>query len=262
MTGNVAQKVRNGLYGIDALNGTGMFPRHSYRSVGFGVETMPAGSRRARHRHLEGYATVVLAGRFTEASFAGLRNAGPGDVLLHGSFDCHANQPLNNKPFQILRLPWRRGSLEGHFHLRDVDALARLAERDPYEAMRVLEHDARPASARPVDWMADLAHDLANSEHLVLRDWAGRMGLRPEALSRGFRAQFGTSPKAFRLESRTRRAWRSVVETNVSLTAIAHEHGFFDLAHMSRSIRAFTGRWPMEWRKISPGSPIRTSMLS
>jgi anti-sigma factor ChrR (cupin superfamily) len=41
-----------------------------YRSVRFGVETLDAGIVLPRHRHAGGYATVVLAGSFEEASFA------------------------------------------------------------------------------------------------------------------------------------------------------------------------------------------------
>jgi anti-sigma factor ChrR (cupin superfamily) len=45
--------------------------RTRYRSVRFGVETLQAGLVLPRHRHAAGYATVVLAGSFEEASFAG-----------------------------------------------------------------------------------------------------------------------------------------------------------------------------------------------
>jgi anti-sigma factor ChrR (cupin superfamily) len=46
------------------------------------VETLDAGIVLPRHRHAAGYATVVLAGSFEEASFAGRFVAVPGDVLL------------------------------------------------------------------------------------------------------------------------------------------------------------------------------------
>src|SRR5258708_1150768 len=69
-----------------------------------GRETFPRGS--APHRHLEGYASVVLAGSFVEAGFWGRVNVEPGDVLLHGRFDCHANSTNCSRSVQILRLPW------------------------------------------------------------------------------------------------------------------------------------------------------------
>jgi AraC-like DNA-binding protein len=225
-----------------------MFVQHQYWSVDFGVERLPPRAAQARHRHLEGYASVVLSGTFLEASFTGLNRVEPGDVLLHGRFDCHANIPLNARPIRLLRLPWRYDSLEGRFHVNDPDMLAHLVQRDPREAMSVLAGQIRPCRPAPSDWTDLLAADLSADGRVILRDWAERIGIRPDALSRGFQARFGISPKAFRLEARTRRAWRAVIETGHSLTNIAHEHGFFDLAHMSRSIRAFTGKWPSEWR--------------
>ncbi len=77
--------------------------RFGYRPVKFGVETLEPGLVLPRHRHANGYATVVLAGSFEEAGFAGRFAAKPGDVLLHG---------------------------KGHFSVPDPDTLARLAERD------------------------------------------------------------------------------------------------------------------------------------
>jgi transcriptional regulator GlxA family with amidase domain len=56
------------------------------------------------------------------------------------------------------------------------------------------------------------------------------------------------SPKLFRLEARTRRAWRALTGSALSLTSIAHEQGFADLAHMSRSVCGFTGFPPSRWR--------------
>ena len=54
-------------------------------------------------------------------------------------------------------------------------------------------------------------------------------------MSRGFHEAFGVTPVLFRLEARTRRAWRALAGSERSLTAIAHEQGFADRAHMSRS---------------------------
>src|ERR1700685_1768532 len=90
-----------------------------YRSIQFGVETLAPGRIVARHRHLACYATVVLGGSFVEASFAGRFVARPGDVLLHGAFDCHANWTTTRHALQILRLPWTENTLEGHFQVPD-----------------------------------------------------------------------------------------------------------------------------------------------
>jgi hypothetical protein len=119
-----------------------------YRSVQFGVETLEAGLVLPRHRHAAGYATVVLAGSFEEASFAGRFAAVPGDVLLHGAFDCHANRAMTRRAPQIVRLPWCDNLMEGLFFVRDPDALAILAERDPVEAMTRLRSELIQMSAQ------------------------------------------------------------------------------------------------------------------
>ena len=222
--------------------------RHHYRSVVAGVEQLPRGLDMPRHRHTTGYATVVLAGAFVEASFAGRFVVEPGDVLLHGSYDCHANQALTRRGPQLLRLPWLYDALEGHFRVDDPDRLARIAERDPLAATAELRRVLEPRTPRALYWVDRLASDLTADPSLCLSTWAEQERLAPETLSRGFREAFGVAPRLFRLEARTRRAWWALTGSERSLTAIAHEQGFADLAHMSRSVCEFTGFPPSRWR--------------
>jgi AraC-like DNA-binding protein len=222
--------------------------RHQYRSVVAGVEQLPRGLDLPRHRHTTGYATVVLAGSFVEASFAGRFVCEPGDVLLHGAWDCHANQALTRRGPQLLRLPWFDDDIEGHFRVADPDRFARTAERDPLAATAELRRALRPAPPGAVHWTQRLASDMTTDPSLCLTEWAEEKRLAPETLSRGFREVFGVSPKLFRLEVRTRRAWRVLTGSDRSLTAIAHDLGFADLAHMSRSVCEFTGFPPSLWR--------------
>ncbi len=228
---------------------------HRYRAVVSGVERLPRADL-PRHRHRAGYATVVLAGAFTEAAFSGRHLATPGDVLLHGRFDCHANAVASARGPTVLRLPWRVDTLEGCHRIADPDRLVRLAERDALEAsaclhaMLSLPTPLRCAADRP--WPEQLADRLAETGGLSLAQWAEEHGLAPETVSRGFRRAFGVSPTRFRLELRTRRAWLAIVNGDERLSDIAHDHGFADLAHMSRNVSAFTGQAPGAWRARSP----------
>jgi AraC-like DNA-binding protein len=233
-----------------------MHGHHTYRSVSIGVETFPRGSAPPRHRHLEGYASVVLAGSFVEAGFGGRVKVEPGDVLFHGRFDCHANRSSCSRAVQILRLPWSDDSLEGHFCSTDPDLLARLAERDYRESAVALAENLRAVKAPLQHWTGRLAAALQSTPSLSLRRWAGELGMRPEALSRGFHREFGVSPKQFRLEARARRAWLEILRSSRTLTTIAHDFGFSDLAHLSRSVRALTGYPPSAWRSSRPDSPV------
>jgi AraC-like DNA-binding protein len=232
-----------------------MIRAHQYRSITAGVETLERHANRPRHRHWEGYATVVLAGNVTEASFSGRAHAIPGDVLLHGRFDCHMNIDNGKGRIQILRLPWHDDAVEGQYRVHDPDLLVRIAERDPLEATRHLALNLQPLASPIRHWTEELARLLMQNSPLSLRDWAECKAVRPDVVSHAFRRDFGVSPKLFRLESRARRAWRQVINTDHALTRIALDAGFADLAHMSNAIRAFTGWSPSRWRSARPQAP-------
>jgi AraC-like DNA-binding protein len=222
--------------------------RYEFRRVVAGVETLSSGASMRRHHHDEGYATIVLAGSVTEVSFAGRMQAHAGDVFLHGRFDCHLDRADRKGPLQILRLPWQHDTIEGQFHVRDPDELARLAEKDPEQAAVQLHEELRPGTLRERYWVDDLADALRKEPDFQLQGWAESRGLRPDTVSHVFHREFGVNAKRFRLESRTRLAWREIVCSTCSLTEIAFRAGFADLPHLSRSVHMFTGRWPRDWR--------------
>ena len=221
---------------------------HPLRSIRAGVERVSTGDQ-ARHYHREGYANLVLSGRFIEAAFAGRSSVEPGHVLLHGAFDAHADMSGGARGPTILRLPWRAIGPEGRFKVADPDRIAALAERSVAAAVEALAEMLEECPAGEPHWSDRLAADLVRGAEFPLSRWAEENGLSPDAVSRGFARRFGASPKRFRLEARTRAAWRRVVSEGASLTTIAHDAGFSDLAHMSRSIAAMTGQPPSYWRK-------------
>ena len=222
--------------------------RTRYRTIRFGVEDLEAGLVLPRHRHAAGHATVVLTGSFNEASFAGRFTAGAGDVLLHGAFDCHANWVTSRGSLKILHLPWCDNLLEGRFQVRDPDALARLVERDPIEAMDQLRANLVQIGSVESHWTQRLADALRVQTSTCLETWAASEGLAPETVSRGFRRAFGVTPKMFRMECRARRAWNLLLHCSSPLTEIAHQMGFADHAHLSRSVVELTGAPPSYWR--------------
>ena len=226
-----------------------------HKAGGFGLEVFPRGEAPSRHLHFDSYASVVLSGSFVEAGFGGRIQVQPGDALLHGRFDCHANSSTCSRPVSILSLPWRDGWGEGHYHVSDPDQLVRLAEKDPRESMSALAAGMQPARSASHHWTEILASDLQSNACLSLRRWARSFGVRPEALSRGFHREFGVSPKQYRLEARARSAWREVLRSpQQTLTTIAYELGFSDLAHLSRSVRLLTGNSPSAWRSWARNS--------
>jgi AraC-like DNA-binding protein len=219
-----------------------------YRTITFGVDRV-ANVDVPRHIHREGYANVVLGGSFVEASFAGRFQAEAGTALLHGAFDCHANFGGSKRLPTIIRLPWRNGSMEGAYRVRDPDLLARLVERDPREAESALQQMLEPLPPGETSWADELAARLLGGGRCDLRRWAEQHCLAATSLSRGFRDAYQVSPRRFQLDARTRRAWQRIVTGGETLTCIAHDCGFSDLAHMSRSVKAMTGAWPSAWRR-------------
>jgi AraC-like DNA-binding protein len=222
-----------------------------YRRIKIGVETMP-GTDVVRHYHREGYANVILGGSFIEAGFAGRSHVEPGDVLLHGAFDAHANMGASSRGVRVLRLPWSEAVREGHFRVTDPDRTARLAEHDVSAAVADLREQVRETPRREQGWPERLADDLGQLTSFRMDHWAEANGLTPETVSRAFRRHFGVSPQRFRLETRSRNAWRRVLRDPSSLTTIAHEVGFADLAHMTRGIADLTGFPPSVWRSARP----------
>ena len=238
--------------------------RVSLRSVVSGVEKLSGD--RDRHYHREAYATIVLAGRFTEASFFGRSEVGPGDVLLHSAFDAHANLVGGSRAITILRLPWFAVGPEGLFRCNDPDELVRLAESDPNQARDRLADNSAPVTPDQTGWTDRLANDLGAGGVEKLSDWAEENRLSPETVARGFGRAFGVAPRLFRLETRTRAAWRAIVGRQETLTSIAHRFGFADLPHMSRNVRLLTGFAPSAWRSnVSPdqvGSSVTSARVA
>lgn len=211
-----------------------------------------------RHRHADGYVAVVLSGGYEEAGDQGQRRLVAGDVVVHQPWEAH----LNRAPAaaEVLNLPLPPDGLAPFGRLGDVDAVVRAAAEDPEAAARVLAADFVPASAPDEDWPQHLARALAAASDASLETWAERLSVSREHLSRGFRRVFGVSPRQFRWEARSRAALLDVRTGGAPLAEVALAHGFADQAHMTRSVRAFSGRTPGEWRRsnrFKTGAAIR-----
>lgn len=208
-------------------------------------QTVPPGCL-PRHRHAEAYVAVVLSGAYEEAGDRGRRRVAAGDVVVHQAWEAHLNRTAGAGA-QVLNLPPPTEPLSAFGRADDLDLLARLAERDPTEAAQALAAGFRTAADAPVDWPDRLAAALLAGDATPLGDRAAAFGVSAEHLSRGFRQVFGVSPQRFRLEARARAALADLAGP-CALADVACAHGFADQAHMTRSVRAVTGRTPGAWR--------------
>lgn len=221
------------------------------RSIRPGRERVPAFEVAPRHRHREAYALIAVGGWFEQVSYAGRVTARAGQLIVQPTLDCHANK-TGAEGAEILRLPWsREEGLGGLYDLDDLDALVRLAERDPIAAGRAAVAEIagkRPLAPKVEGWSDRLARDLRRDQMGHLSDWADANGLLPDTLSRCFARHYGITPARFRYELKVRRAWLALAG-RASLAEIAAAAGFADQPHMTRGISRMTGLPPDAWRR-------------
>ncbi|MGA8866857.1 MAG: hypothetical protein WB510_07800 [Candidatus Sulfotelmatobacter sp.] len=137
----------------------------NFRYIRPGIDTLRSSFSLPRHRHLRGYATVVLAGSFEESGYVGRLRATAGDVLIHPALDCHAN-PMVCAGVKLIRLDWADAKgAGGLYRLNEVDVVARAAEKDVGAAALLLEKFLRKSCAsspgRRNDWPDLLAVTLS-----------------------------------------------------------------------------------------------------
>jgi AraC-like DNA-binding protein len=77
-----------------------------------------------------------------------------------------------------------------------------------------------------------------------------RAGCSPHHLSRVFGRVTGSSISGYRNRIRVSRALDRIAQGETSLAALAHDLGFADHAHLTRTIRAVTGRTPTACRGL------------
>jgi AraC-like DNA-binding protein len=201
-----------------------------------------------RHWHERPYAALVIEGCYGEAGLRGRWDIEPGDVVVHQGFEAHQNV-IKCGGARVINIPLPHGTFAaGVFAVSDPEHLLATARSNDLEPLEQLKPVQRK-SPRMTDWMDVLAVEL-NDPELRISDWADRGGIALETVSRGFRAAFGIGPARFRRELQVQAALLDLTVTTRSLAAIAADRGFADQPHLTRSIRAMTGRSPGEWRQV------------
>lgn len=202
-----------------------------------------------RHCHREPFVALVLHGGYDEAGDTGRHHVRAGDVIFHRAFESHLDR-FSGPGAEVLVLPlderWDGAELGA---IADPDTIARTSETDPSEALDRLFAGLAPRVSEVGDWPEELARSLRRDPSLCLSDWAREFGLHPASLSRGFMQTFGTTPAAYRLAQRTRRAIDEAERSDLSLSRIAADCGFADQAHMTRAVAQLAGATPGALRR-------------
>lgn len=86
------------------------------------------------------------------------------------------------------------------------------------------------------------------ADRLSTADLAEMAGLSVSHFERRFRRAFGSSPRQYLVRIRVEHAAKLLLETEQTVTQVAHACGFFDHAHFSRSFRRIMQLSPREYR--------------
>lgn len=218
-----------------------------FTEIRSGCEIWCARTSVPRHCHAAAYADVVLSGGFEESGSSGRFRVRADNVLIHDRFHAHLDR-FERHDTQILSFVLPSVVAFPFGRVADVDAIARLSERDMRAAAERLSEQLIELPAPEKDWPDLLAKAMLADPNLRLGRWADAHGLSAETLSRGFGRVFATTPAAFRAETRARKAFVRITESDAPLAGIAAEGGFADQAHMTRAIKVLTGASPRFWR--------------
>lgn len=85
---------------------------------------------------------------------------------------------------------------------------------------------------------------------LAIEALASETGVHRGYLSRQFRRYYGVPPSIYRRRAMVTRAVQALVRSNLPLAQVAAESGFFDQAHLSRTIRSHLGLAPAKLRTL------------
>jgi transcriptional regulator GlxA family with amidase domain len=86
------------------------------------------------------------------------------------------------------------------------------------------------------------------AERLSTDELAEMAGLSVSHFERRFRRAFGSSPRQYLVRIRVEHAARMLLETDKTVSEVAHECGFYDHAHFSRSFRKMMQLSPSQYR--------------
>lgn len=211
---------------------------------------LPMAGEIAHHRHVQPYATLILEGAYEEAGDSGRWPVEAGDVLIHGAFSAHRDR-LAQQRTQVLDLilPLSADCWAPCGRVKNPDAVVRAAERGQAGAARLLMTMMEEAESGEADAPDLLALELTSGAAPALADWAARLGLARETVSRQFSWLYGLPPARYRAEARARAAWRRIIGGGEALAEIATDAGFADQPHMNRGVKALTGLTPGQWRR-------------
>jgi len=233
-----------------------------------------------RHVHDQvGYFCLTLQGGYSEYSRQQNRELGPATLLYHSPGEAHSDKFssqetrlfcvwVSRERFRAVRDHTTAADNSAQFTYGSVLQLAfrmykefrSLDELSPLVieglTLELLAETFR--GARREDKYFDQpwikrARDLIQArfnDTLVVSEIAESVGVHPVHLTRVFRRRFGCTVGEYVRQLRVDFACRELSNSRKPLAEIATTAGFCDQAHLSRTLKRFTGMTPFEFRSV------------
>jgi AraC-like DNA-binding protein len=169
--------------------------------------------------------------------------------LLADNLDLRAGEPLFTRVDTALALQKLTRCVRRQDDFELTETVVRLvsggtAERDG--RLRAVQPSTHITRRRIIDQTREA---LAAEPRASLRHIASMVSVSPHHLSRVFHADTGATVSAYRNQLRVRGALERLAEGEPSLTRLAHDLGFADHAHMTRTMQRHTGASPSALRR-------------
>lgn len=240
------------------------------------VRTYREGVYMPRHSHSRARFSFVLDGCFHEKIGKLQRDTDASAVHFHPVDEEHVTRflapatrtlkvELNERALDLLAQaelePRQTASLNSPGARTLAGRLTRLVtDFDPFKALtvesltyellaelgRVRKAELDPASARLLrarDFLTESPPGRGAVEAA-----AREAGMHPFSFIRSFGAKFGVPPGEYLRQARTSRALELLREENLTLAEVALVCGYSDQSHMTRAVRAATGKSPAAYR--------------
>lgn len=234
----------------------------------------------ARHVHDKvGYFCLTLQGSYTEYSRQQNREFGPATLLYHSPGEAHSDK-FGNQETRLFCVWVSRERLRTvrdhsttadnsaqfthgsalHLALRMYKEFRSLDELSPLviegltlellsEALGAAQREVRYFDQPWIKQARDLIQARFN-DTLLLSEIAESAGVHPVHLTRVFRQRFGCTVGEYVRQLRVDFACRELSNSQKPLAEIATTAGFCDQAHLSRTLKRFTGMTPLEFRSV------------
>lgn len=237
----------------------------------------PAGASRGRHTHYTTFISFVVEGDYREHYQSRKLEHKPNMLVLHPAGETHAHK-FGESGGRILSIEMTPKGLE-HLHTRGLKCLTRLERMDGFVIqlahrlfqqirlddelrslaiegliLEILGELLCPAQSRysHFPWMKKVVDYLQTNfaENIELTHVAKLAGVHPVHLARSFRTVQGCTVGEHIRRLRIEEACKKLATSDIPVTVVAQDCGFFDHSHFCRIFKAHAGISPGEFRRV------------